>query len=238
MYLSIIIPAYNEEKRLQGTLKKVRDYLSAQNYEWEVLIVNDGSKDATGKIIDELVKKNKHIRVIRHKRNKGFTGAMKACLYSAKKHLIFLAPADGQFDFKELSKFIDAIRGYDVAVGYRVVNEENLIRKFNSLGFHFLVKILFGISLKEFSTVSLWRRRVVESIEIKSEDRSAMFLPELIYKAMKKNYKFVEVPIHWHLRRGGKAKGAGLKTIIKTFMGMLVLWSKVKFFHGKMIGKK
>lgn len=224
--ISIVIPAFNEKDTIENVAQEATKALKDLKIDYEIVLIDDGSTDGTFEIIDKLAR-NKKVRVIHHKQNKGFTGAMRTAFGSAKKHLVFLAPADGQFDFDQLESFVESIRGYDVAIAYRVKNEESFLRKFNSKIFHFLCRTLFNINFREISTVSMWRRRVLQSIEIDSDDASAMMLPELIYKAMQKRYRFIEVPIHWRLRRGGEAKGAGLITIIKTLTGMYALWRKV-----------
>lgn len=221
--ISVVIPAFNEEKTIKEIVNDATLILKKLKVDYEIVLVNDGSTDNTGKIIDKLAR-SRRVRAVHHKKNKGFTGAMRTCFKSARKKFVFLAPADGQFDFSELLKFIKAIGRFDVALGYRIKNEESLSRKLMSRLFHILCRILFGIKFKEISTVSLWKRTVLQSISIASDDRSAMMLPELIFKAMKKKYKFTEVPISWRLRRGGKAKGAGFVTIAKTLVGMLRLW--------------
>ena len=227
--ISITIPALNEEKNVEKVVGEATEAVSKLTKDFEILLVDDGSTDATGKIIDALAGKNKkHTRVIHHKRNKGFTGAMKSCLYNAKKHLVFLAPSDGQFNFTKLKSFVDAIRGYDMAIGYKEKHKEGPVRLLGSWAIYSLYKTLFNIPIKEISTVFMWRRRVIESIKIESEDRGAMFLYEFFFKALGKKYKYVEVPISWRSRRAGKAKGRGLKNIIKTLEGMIRLWWKVK----------
>ncbi len=221
--VSVVIPAYNEEETIEEVVKDALKNLSILVKDYAVVLVDDGSKDKTGKIIDQLSKKNKKVRAIHHKKNQGFTGAIKTSLKSGTKDLIFLAPADGQFNFKELGAFIKAINGYDCAVGYRIKNEETFIRKFNSKGFHLLSRILLNINLKEISTVSMWRKTMIDSLTIDSSQGSAMLLPEIISKAIKRGFKFTEVPIHWYERKGGKSKGANPIVIVKTFIEMLRL---------------
>lgn len=231
--ISVVIPAYNEANTIEDVVKDALHVLKKTKLDYEIVLVDDGSKDRTGKIIDALSNKNKFIRAVHHKQNKGFTGAMKTCFGNAGKHLIFLAPADGGFDFGELPKFLDAIRGYDAATAYIIRNEESLITKLKILFFHvpflFLSRHLLGIKLREFSAVILCRRRVFESIKIECEDKSAMFLPELITKALRKKYKFAEVQIKWYRRRRGEAKGAKLPVAVRTLFAMVKLWFRLKW---------
>lgn len=225
--ISVVIPAFNEQVTIKNVLKEAGENLKKLKIPFEIVVINDGSTDKTKQIVEGLIKKTKDIRLVNHLKNRGFTGAMRTSFQSAKKHLIFLAPADGQFDFSELGNFVEAIKGNDVAIGYRVKNEEGFKRRLNSRLFHFLCATLFGIKLKEISTVSLWRKRVTDSIKIQSDDRSAMFLPELIYKALGKKYRFIQVPISWYLRKGGAPKGASPLVIVNTLRAMFQLWLKI-----------
>lgn len=229
--ISVVIPAFNEAKTIENVVTEAKGVLKNLKMSWEIVLVNDGSTDMTGKIADQISQKDKHIRVVHHTQNKGFTGAMKTAFSSARNHLVFLAPADGQFDFKELPKFVKEIAGYDAAVGLRIKNEESRLRKIESFIFHLACKVLLNIHLKEISTVSMWRRPVLQSIEITSDDRSAMMLPELIHKAQKEKYKFSEVPISWHKRAGGQSKGVHLhpEALFKTVVELGKLWNRVNF---------
>ncbi len=224
--LSIVIPAYNEEHNLEIVIKDALHEIAKILKNYEIVIVDDGSTDKTGKIADSLSSKNQNIRVIHHKTNRGFTGAILSCYREARNDLIFLSPADGQFKFHDLNRFVQAIRGYDIAIGYRLNGIESLIRKMNSKLFHILCRILFRIKFKEISSVIMWRKRVLASLDVESTMDSAMIEPELIYKAMKKRYKFIEVPYHYYPRISGEPKGSKLRMITRTFTGMLRFWWK------------
>ena len=221
--LSVVIPAYNEEENIKEVVERAFKEISKIINNFEIVLVNDGSTDNTGKIINSLAKR-KRIRAVHHKKNKGFSGAMETCFRNAKNELILLAPADGQFDFSQTKKFLDEIKGYDVAVGYRIKNSENFIRKFQSKMFHLLLFLIFGIKLKEISTVSLWRKYVLDTLEITAYPRSVMILPELVYKSIKKNYKFIEVPIGWEERKAGEAKGR-----VDILLILITIFNMIKF---------
>ena len=230
--ISIVIPAFNEEKNIDRVVKEAASELVKITSDWEIVLVNDGSKDSTGRKIDLLAKNNKKIRSVHHQQNRGFTGAMKTCFKSASKECLFLAPADGQFDFKELGSFVKAMDGHDVVIAYRLQDDIPFGQKLRSnllhLPFLFLCRYLLGIKLREFSTVSLWKKRVVDLIDIKADDRSALFLPEIISKATKKGYRFAEVPIYWHQRRAGEAKGTGLRVALKSGIAIIKLWRQLQ----------
>lgn len=222
--ISVVVPAFNEEKTVEDVVKVAIFVLKRLQIDYEIVLVNDGSTDQTGVIINRLAKGNKCIQVIHHPQNRGFSGAMKTCFKNAKKEYIFLGPADGQFNFKELPKFLDAIKEHDVVMGYRIKFDESFMKKLKIILFHFpflfLCRILLGIKIREFS-VSLWRKKVYQSIKVESEGRSAMFLPELVSKALKRKYKFTEIPIKLYKRKGGKAKGTSLEVALRTFFAMI-----------------
>lgn len=265
--LSITIPAYNEE----GSIEKVaiRALLTAKSLSknYEVLLVDDGSTDNTGSIIDTLAKKHKEIRVIHHKKNQGFSGAIKTCYRNASKDLVFLAPADGQVDITDCKLFIEkmyknkksritihndqhgkqsfiknpTLLGFshwdlrfdseiDVVVGYRLHNPEPLSRKINSFLFHLLYRILFGVKLREISTCILWRKKVLDSIEITSSARSAMIEPEVVYRAWQHGYRFAQIGIPYYPRTHGKPNGGNPLMIFETLKEMFRLWYTLTIF--------
>lgn len=228
--ISITIPAYNEEKTIESVVKNAISSVSKISSNYEILLVDDGSIDGTYLIMKKLKTNFKgKIRIIRHTKNKGFSGALKACYKNAKGDLIFQGPADGQFDYSELNLFIDKISHNDIVVAYRILNEENLYRKINSYLFHLLSRFLFNIKLKEFSTCMLYTKKVRDSISIQASSSSAFFLPEFFYKAIQKGYSIGQVPIHFYRRKAGKQKGGSHKVIINTLAEMAKFWLYIHF---------
>lgn len=205
--ITIAIPAFNEEETLERVVLEALSTLKSLTKDYELLLVNDGSTDNTGEIMSKLKRKNKHIKIINHKQNMGFTGAISTSLLNGSKDLIILAPADGQFNFHQMERFIRGIKDYDVVVGYRTKNAESFIRKVQSLVFHMLGKILLGINLKGYAQISLWRKHVLRDMIVISHPRSNNALVEIVARSLNKGYRFKEVPITWRKRRGGKPKG-------------------------------
>lgn len=205
--ITVAIPAYNEEQTVEHICQQVLKALKNLTKDYELLLVDDGSTDNTGQIMERLAKRDHRIRVIHHTVNKGFSGAIAKSLFSAKKEFVFLGPADGQFNFAQITKFIRAIKNHDVVVAHRIINPEPLIRKIQSKIYHILAALLFGIRLKEFTTVSLWRTSILKGIRVVSDPKSNTAQIEIVYRVLKKGGKFAQVPIRWHPRRGGKAKG-------------------------------
>lgn len=229
--ISITIPAFNEQETIEQVCLNALSSVSKLFKDFEILLVDDGSKDNTGKIMDNLKKKFKDkIRVVHHKKNMGFSGAMKSCYKNANGDYIFLGPADGQFNYFQLKLFISKLikNKSDIVVAYRKINEESRFRKFNSFGYHMLARLLFGIRLREFSSCLLYKKKVRDSIKIGAHPFSGLFLSEFIYKAIKKGYEIDQVPITFTKRKGGKQKGANPLMIFKTLQEMFRFWYEIK----------
>lgn len=118
--LSVFFPAYNEEANIKNTVEKALKVLPNVADKWEIVIIDDGSKDKTGAIVRQMAEKEKRIRLITHDPNRGYGGALQSGLYGTKYEWITFTDADGQFDFSEISKFIETQKetGADMVIGY------------------------------------------------------------------------------------------------------------------------
>lgn len=229
--LTISIPAFNEEETLEKVVNEALIELKKITTNYELVLVDDGSTDKTKKIMESFAKIDNHVKIVYHKKNLGFSGAIKSSFENASKELVLLAPADGQFNFKELPEFVRAINGCDAVLAFRKINHEPFIRRFQSWFYHNLSKTLLRLTVKEIPTISLWRRASLQKLTITVNPRSNMALPQLIYQSSKLGYKFAQIPIIWHPRRGGEAKGRiNLFLIFSTLieMGKLFLEERLK----------
>lgn len=227
--ISVTIPAFNEEATIEQVVINARSAVKELSPNYELLLVNDGSTDRTGAIMISLARKfGDSMKIINHKKNMGFSGAMKSCYTNASGDLIFLGPADGQFDYSELKLFIEKIKNNDIVVAYRAINEEKIYRKFYSFFYHLISKLLFGIKLKEFSSCILYTKKVRDSIVIQADSFSCLFLTEFIYKAIRKGYRIGQVPIHFYRRKSGTQKATNFRMIIKTLSEMCILWVNIR----------
>lgn len=221
--LTIAIPAYNEESSLPAVIKDVLAVGPKVTDSLELLLVNDGSTDKTLHIMKKAALTDKRITVYNHTKNKGFSGAIKSCYRKATSEWIFLAPADGQISMDILPSFIKETSHADVVVGYRTSNPEPLSRKINSFVFHWLFRHLFQVNLKEISTAILWKKSVLDAIDITADDRSALIQPEVIAKAWHKKIHFATVGFSYHTRTGGIPKGGNIIMIIVTLKELIRL---------------
>ena len=229
--LSVFFPAYNEEGNIKRTVSRAREVLLKIADQWEILIVNDGSKDNTLKIAQELARKDRRIKVINHQVNRGYGAALKSGLYNSKYPWIAFTDSDGQFDFSEITKFIKTQRktGADLVIGYYLERKVPFYRKVNSKLWEFVVFLLFGLKVKDIDCgFKLISKKVVDSIPQLESERGAFISSEFLINARKKGFKIVEIGVSHYPRTKGRGTGANLNVIIKSFMDLFRLWRKLR----------
>lgn len=227
--LSVFLPAYNEEANLERTVKNVIENLKKNVSVWEIVIVDDGSKDKTGKIADTLAKSNKNISVIHHHPNRGYGAAFKSGLYACKYPWISFIDSDGQFDFKEISRFIKTQEETkaDLVIGYYLGRKVHFTRKLNSKVWQFIVYLLFGLNVRDIDCgFKLISKKVVDTIPRLESERGAFISSEFLIKAKKMGFKIVEIGVQHYPRKFGEATGAKLNVIVQSFIDLFKLWLK------------
>lgn len=223
MQASIVLPAYDEVMNLERVVEEARAALAAFASDGEILIVDDGSRDGTGALADELADRFANVRAIHHPENRGFSGAMASCFREAAGDWIFLAPADGQMELAELGRFIAASRHADIVIGVRAHRSDGLRRTVFSRGFHLIARTLFDLPLREFSSLFLFRRTALAAMSFRSRPRSATLLPEILFRARRRGDTIAELVVQQHPRRGGRAKGGQLSVAVLTLFELVRL---------------
>lgn len=227
--LSLFFPAYNEEANLKNTVEKAIPILKKVAEKYEFLIINDGSKDKTGEIAENLAKKYPFIRVIHHNQNLGYGAALKSGFYNSKYDWIVFTDSDGQFDFSEVTKLIEKSDSADMIVGYRINRADSFLRKLFGFGWTFLARLLLGIKVRDVDCAfKLTKKKVIDVIPKLESTRGGMISPELLGKVTKAGFKIIEVGVHHYPRKEGKQTGANLKVIFKSFIDLEKLWWRLR----------
>jgi glycosyltransferase involved in cell wall biosynthesis len=218
--LSIVIPAYNEETNIAGTLDAVSRVAQKLGMQYEIIVVNDGSTDHTAAVLDQVEPLIPHLRVIEHHPNRGYGGALRAGFSAAGGDLVALFPADGQFVFGEVDRFLKAIGPVDLVCGYRASRQDNPLRRLNGWGWNSLVGLLFGYLARDIDCgFKLFRRAVLERVHVTSD--WAMIDTELLAGARAWGYRVAEVPVTHLPRVSGHATGANPVVIARAFRDLL-----------------
>jgi len=223
-FLTIFIPAYNEEHNLPKSVNVIRQKVAEIGIEAEILIVDDGSTDNTGAIADELASKYAYVRVIHHTKNGGIgMGFLTACQYALGAWLI-LIPADLALEPDQIRRYIDASPGADVVIGLRSNRSDyTWVRKIISFINITLIQFLFGMKEHQFQYISMYRMSVLRDMDI-DYPHSAFFLAEILIKAKALGGKLTEVEINYIPRTSGVATGAKFRQIIATVRDIFHFW--------------
>lgn len=232
--LSVVIPAYNEEKRLPPTLADIFNYLKNQNYEWEILVVNDGSTDNTAKVVNDFITNHEGVRLIDNKKNQGKGGVVRQGMLEARGVWRLFMDADNSTRIKDIAKFWPHTDEFEILIGSRytkgsiITEKQSFLRRFISRAGNIFTKILIlpGIADTQCG-FKLFSARATERIFPKQTFMRWSFDMEILSIAKRLGYKIKEIPITWENAEGSKLPG-GLKVAWRTFRDLIkIKWNLI-----------
>jgi glycosyltransferase involved in cell wall biosynthesis len=169
--LSVVLPAYNEESVIAETVRRCVEVLSVLAPDFEVIVVDDGSKDRTGEIADQLAAQSPHVRVVHNQPNRGYGGALIAGFNAAHKSLSFFMDSDGQFDIADIDALLRLReQGHRAVLGYRKHRRDPFPRLVNAWGWNMLVSLLFGLHVRDVDCAfKLYDTALVRVADVQAE---------------------------------------------------------------------
>jgi glycosyltransferase involved in cell wall biosynthesis len=225
--LSVFFPAYNEEENIKNTVEKAHDVLKNEDFKWEIIVIDDGSKDKTGEIADKLAKELKNVRVV-HQPNGGYGMALRAGFKNAQYEWIAFTDADGQFDFSEIGKLIAKTDKADLVMGYRIKRSDPFFRLVMAFGWKTVIFLFFGTWFKDIDCAfKIINKKIFETIAPLESTRGGMISPELVLKAKQKGFRIAQVGVHHYPRLYGSPTGSNMKVILISFRDLFRLRMKL-----------
>lgn len=214
--LSAFFPAYYDEGNIGKVVHKCVEVMEEMKLkDYEIIIIEDGSPDRTGEVADELAEQYEKVRVIHHEKNMGYGATLKDGFLNAKMDYVFYSDGDNQFNLDELKKFVALIPFSDIVVGYRKNKQYSLYRKFTSLCYNYLLRLLFDIRYWDIDCAfKLFKRDLFDKIEITSVD--AFIDAEIMLKAKLAGYSTTEIGVEHLPRLDGISTGARPSVIFRT----------------------
>lgn len=222
--LSIFFPFWNEEKNVKHVVESAIPVAEEVARVWEILIIDDGSKDKTLKIGQELSKKYKNVRVISHTPNRGYGAALREGFSNSKYKYVVFTDGDRQFDFSEVKKLIDGLSGNDIVIGFRKKRRDDFTR-------HLLMNLLkiwdyifFRFYFKDIDCgFKLFKKGAIEAImPLRSE--GAMITTEILAKATRKKLRIKEIEVNHFPREYGNQTGANVAVVVRAILESFILW--------------
>lgn len=221
------MPAHNEAENIVDVLNEAVAVLESIEPDYEVVVVDDGSKDNTANLVRQFAETHERVRLVRHPVNQGYGAAVWTGLTSSTGDKRFFTDSDGQFKLDELRLLLAEMPPADFVAGYRLVRQDPWMRKLNGWGWTSLVNLLFGYAARDVDCAfKLMRREVVESLPVRS--RGATFSAELLVRARRAGFVFREVGVNHLPRTKGSPSGAKLHVILRAFKELLLLWNGLR----------
>ena len=225
--LSLVLPCYNEEANVERTALAGLEAARSFAADFEVIVVDDGSKDRTGEIADRLAGEHPEIRVVHNRPNRGYGGALRAGFAAARKEWVFFTDGDGQFDCREIPTLLPLLSSFDIVSGYRLDRQDSWVRRFNGWGWTKTCNLFLGLRLRDVDCAfKLFPRRLLEEVELHSE--GALIAAEVFGKAARRGYRIGQVGVHHYPRLAGAATGAKLRVILRAFVELAKLRKEIR----------
>jgi len=222
--ISAVFPAYNDAGTIPSMVLTSLIALRQVTDDYEVIVTNDGSKDATGAVLQELATRFPELKVITHETNKGYGQSLRSGFAAATKDWIFYTDGDAQYNPLEMPRLTEALKdGIDVVNGYKISRNDAWYRILIGRIYHHIVKIAFGFKLRDVDCdFRLIRRDIFDKIPL--ESNTGTICLEMVKKFQDAGYKFAEVPVNHYHRSYGKSQFFKPKHLWTTFRHLSQLW--------------
>lgn len=225
--ITVFFPAYNDEESIGALVDDALDILPRLTDDFEILIINDGSTDATLKVLRDYERKSPHVRVISHETNRGYGAALRTGFRMATKELIFYTDGDGQYKMRELLSLHPLLTPFvDVVNGYKRKRADGSHRRLLGAIYNRLAHLLFSLPVRDVDCdFRLLRRSAIDRLDLVSS--SGVICVELVHKLRITGSTFVEAPVSHHPRLHGRSQFFTLKRVGRTAFDLLALWLKL-----------
>jgi glycosyltransferase involved in cell wall biosynthesis len=230
--LSVFFPAYNDAPSLPGLISKTFAVLREHVEDYEVIVINDGSADNTGEVLEALrVEYAPHMRVVTHEVNRGYGGALRSGFLAVKKEFVFYTDGDGQYDVSELPLLLQQVTPTTGLVnGYKLERHDPAHRIWIGKVYNFCARLLFRIHIRDIDCdYRLIRRGLLEKIQLTST--SGTICVELVRKLEISGCVVAEVGVHHYPRLHGKSQFFRLPSLFRTLLELLRMWARLVVFR-------
>ncbi len=222
--LSVFFPAYNDSGTIASLVIAALHAARRLTPDFEVIVVNDGSADATAEILDELARTYPEVKVVHHPQNRGYGGALRSGFAASTRDLIFYTDGDAQYDPSEMSALWQAFADdVDLVNGYKISRSDPLHRIIIGRIYHHTVKLLFGLRVRDVDCdFRMMRRSIFDKVVLEKD--SGVICLEMMKKIQDAGFRIAEVPVHHYHRTHGRSQFFNFPRLFKTAVDVAKLW--------------
>ena len=222
--LTAFFPAYNDEHTIEGIVRTAAEEIGKVTDDFEIVVIDDGSKDGTGTIADRLARELPFVRAIHHPRNLGYGAALISGFKNARKDLIFYTDGDGQYDVREIHNLLAQLQpNIDLVNGYKVKRADAWYRIWIGASYRWAMRKAFALSIRDVDCdFRLIRRRVFDVISL--ESTSGVICVEMARKFDVAGFRMAEIPVSHYPRLHGRSQFFRLPHLSQTLKGLFRIW--------------
>jgi glycosyltransferase involved in cell wall biosynthesis len=224
--LSLVLPAHNEEDNIEIVVGDALETLPAYAPSFEIIVVDDGSRDRTGAIIDRLHRDDERVVPVHHRINKGYGAALRSGFAASTGEFVMFMDADRQFDIRDIRLLAPFVDLFDIVAGFRMERSDPIHRRINAEIFNLAVRVLFGVHLRDLDCAfKIFRGEQVRSLQLTTS--GALINAEIQSKLRRQGATLVQVGVPHHPRVAGQATGGDVKVIVRAMRETISLWIRM-----------
>jgi glycosyltransferase involved in cell wall biosynthesis len=225
--LTLVFPVFDEERNIGPLLDSCRDLVPKLAADFEVIVVDDGSRDGSARVIEQRRLSDPRIRVVSHASNLGYGAALRAGLREARGEHVFFCDADMQFDLDELGSLLDHTDEFDIVAGYRFPRRDPWPRRLIAVTWGLLVRLLFGLQVRDIDCAfKVFRRPILDAIPIQSI--GAFVNTEILVRARALGASIRQIPVSHQRRRHGTPTGAHPRVLLRALLELTALYRELR----------
>jgi glycosyltransferase involved in cell wall biosynthesis len=225
--LSIVLPCFNEEPNVVNAVAEAKRAGERFAFMYEVIVVDDGSADATREVAERLAAADTHVRVVAHDVNRGYGAAVRSGIGASRGDWILLTDGDLQFDLGELGAFVPLTATSDLVAGYRIDRADPIARRLAAHAWNRLMRRSFGIGVRDVDCAfKVMRGPAARALALESD--GAMVSTELLVRAGMAGWEVAEVGVHHRPRLAGEPSGGDPRVIVRAFAERRALLQRLR----------
>jgi glycosyltransferase involved in cell wall biosynthesis len=225
--LSLVLPAHNEAENIEAVVTRALEVLPRVVRDFEVLVVNDGSRDETGAIIDRLAGEHAQVHAIHHPVNRGYGAALTSGFRAASGDSIMFMDSDRQFDIADINALLPYVPYNDIVAGYRIQRRDPFYRRLYGKLFGLVVWVLFGVRLRDTDCAfKIYRADLLNTIELTTP--GALINTEMLARSKRRGATIVEVGVNHYPRFAGESSGGSPRVVFRAMGETIKLWLRLR----------